>query len=170
MLAMKKPSFTVSAHSNNSQEFHQFTQSQDIEHEFSSPHFSQSNSAAEEAVKIAKKCLKEEDPFLALMMHISTPHSATGVSPAELLYGRKLRTTVPVLSSSLKPSGPTLLSFAKKISTTNKHTQKTTTSITESRTVNSSIQIKMFESRSTVTSNGNLQQSKKLTTSRAAIL
>ena len=67
---------------------------------------SQSNGANEAAVKIAKKCLKQEDPFLALMMHRSTPHSATGVSPAELLYGRKLRTTVPVLSSSLKPSWP----------------------------------------------------------------
>ena len=65
---------TDNARSFNSQEFHQFTQSQNIEHEFSSPHFRQSLGAAESAVKIAKKCLKQKDPFLALIMHRSTPH------------------------------------------------------------------------------------------------
>ena len=97
---------TDNARSFNSEEFLKFTQEHDIDHEFSSPHFSQSNGAAESAVKIAKKCLKQEDPFLALLMHRSTPHSATGVSPAELLYGRKIRSQVPVLASQLKPAWP----------------------------------------------------------------
>ena len=32
-----------------------------------------------------------------LMMYCSTPHSTTGVSPAELLFGRKIRTMLPEL-------------------------------------------------------------------------
>ena len=97
---------TDNARSFSSEEFHSFTQSQDIEHEFSSPHFSQSNGAAEAAVKIAKRCLKQEDVFLALMMYRSTPHTATGKSPAELLFGRNIRTPVPVLADNLRPSWP----------------------------------------------------------------
>ena len=33
-----------------------------------------------------------------LMAHRTTPHSTTGVSPVELMYGRKVRTNVPELS------------------------------------------------------------------------
>jgi hypothetical protein len=36
-----------------------------------------------------------------LLAYRSTPHSATGVSPAELLFGRKLRTKLPQLETSL---------------------------------------------------------------------
>ena len=32
-----------------------------------------------------------------LIMYRSTPHSTTGVSPAELLFGRKIKTTLPQL-------------------------------------------------------------------------
>jgi len=32
-----------------------------------------------------------------LMMYHSTQHSATGVSPAELLFGRRIRTKLPQL-------------------------------------------------------------------------
>ena len=97
---------TDNTRSFNSKEFLEFTQTYDIEHEFSSPHFSQSNGAAEAAVKIAKQCLKQEDPFVALMMHRSAPHASTGVSPAELLFGRRMRTQVPILASSLQPKTP----------------------------------------------------------------
>ena len=97
---------TDNARSFNSEEFARFTSNLDVEHEFSSPHFSQSNGEAESAVKIAKKCLKQDDPFLALMMHRSTPHSSTGYSPAELLFGRKMRIQVPMLSSTLQPAWP----------------------------------------------------------------
>ena len=45
---------TDNARSLKSEEFLRFTSENDIEHEFSSPHFSQSNGAAEAAVKMLK--------------------------------------------------------------------------------------------------------------------
>ncbi|XP_051816865.1 uncharacterized protein K02A2.6-like [Acanthochromis polyacanthus] len=36
----------------------------------------------------------------------SSPHSSTGVSPAELLMGRKIRTTLPTLNKNLQPKWP----------------------------------------------------------------
>ena len=34
------------------------------------------------------------------MMYRSTPHSTTGISPAELLHGRKMRTKLPELAET----------------------------------------------------------------------
>ncbi|KAJ8890212.1 hypothetical protein PR048_009720 [Dryococelus australis] len=67
-----------------------------------SPKFPQSISQAESAVKIAKRIPpKEIDPNLGLLVYRATPLE-TGFSPAELLFGRKLCTTIPQKSSSLQ--------------------------------------------------------------------
>ena len=87
-------------------EFAEFSSNYDFIHSVSSPYFSQSNGEAEAAVKIAKRCLKQEDPFIALMLYRSTPHSATGVTPAQLMFGRQIRTIVPSVASNLKPKWP----------------------------------------------------------------
>jgi len=64
----------------------------------SSPHFHQSNGAAEAAVKIAKSILKknEDDPYMALLAYRNTPIPELGKSPAELMMNRKLRDCVPI--------------------------------------------------------------------------
>ena len=48
---------------------------------------------------------KNSDPYLAMLAYRSTPLE-NGYSPAELLMGRKLRTTLPMTSEQLKPSLP----------------------------------------------------------------
>ena len=37
--------------------------------------------------------------MISSMMYRSTPHSTTGLSPAELLFGRKIRTKLPQLQA-----------------------------------------------------------------------
>ena len=63
--------------------------------EFQEPHHPQGNGHAERAVQTAKG--KKGNPVMALMVYRSTLCSTTGFSPAELLMGRKIRTTLPTL-------------------------------------------------------------------------
>ena len=86
--------------------FTTFAANYGFQHVTSSPKFPQSNGEAERAVQTIKNLLtKAEDPYLALLAYRSTPlHN--GFSPAQLLMGRRLRTTVPALPSLLVPSLP----------------------------------------------------------------
>ena len=70
----------------------------------SSPKYPQSNGKAENAVKIVKNMLKRTKEInTALMEYHATPITALGKSPAELLFGRKIRTKLPIKDEQLNP-------------------------------------------------------------------
>ena len=59
-----------------------------------------------ELLKTVKSLLKKEaDPYLALLSYRAAPLQV-GYSPSELLMGRKLRTTVPIIRKQLVPHIP----------------------------------------------------------------
>lgn len=68
----------------------------------STPLYAQSNGKAEKGVHIVKQLLKKaqeshSDPYLALLSYRASPLEH-GLSPAEILMGRRLRTTLPYTS------------------------------------------------------------------------
>ena len=84
-----------------SQEFNLFLEKNGVRHITSAPYQPSTNGQAENTVKTLKSFLKhcegsdwrtQLDKFLFKFR--VTPHSTTGVSPAELMFGRKLRTVL----------------------------------------------------------------------------
>ena len=95
-----------------SQEFADFAKQYVFKHTTSSPHFPQSNGQAERGVKTVKKLLKGvDDPCMALLSYRSTPFPWCGLSPAQLLMGRQIRSNIPQLTETLTPQWPFLKQF-----------------------------------------------------------
>ena len=73
-----------------------FSKSYGFVHTTSSPHFPQANGEAERAVQTIKNLLnKAQDPYKALLNYRNTPLDSINLSPAQLLMGRRLNTSVP---------------------------------------------------------------------------
>ena len=75
-------------------------------HKTSSPHYPKSNGLAESAVKVTKiiikKCIESgEDIYKGLLAYRATP-LASGLSPAEMLMGRRIKTTLPASECMFK--------------------------------------------------------------------
>ncbi|UYV75047.1 K02A2.6-like [Cordylochernes scorpioides] len=83
--------------------FSKFSKEWSFKHITSSPKFPQSNGFIEAIIKNIKQSFKkEEDCYLTLQAYRTMPLES-GYSPAELLMGRRLRTSVPAIESSLMP-------------------------------------------------------------------
>ncbi|XP_037501558.1 uncharacterized protein K02A2.6-like [Rhipicephalus sanguineus] len=94
--------------------FANFTKEYQIKHATSSPHYPKSNGEAERMVKVAKDILKKaEYPNIGLLMYRTTP-GRSGYTPAQLLMGRQLRTTLPTLPFQLTPKLPNHEEFRRK--------------------------------------------------------
>ena len=90
----------------SSQEFKFFMQNWLVEHRTSSPHYPQSNGLAESMVKVSKnlieKAIKQDLPWNRLLLdYRCTPISGEIPSPAEILFGRKFRSSISILPSQV---------------------------------------------------------------------
>ena len=90
----------------SSQEFKIFMQNWSIERRTSSPHYPQSNGLAESMVKVSKnlieKAVLQDLPWNRFLLdYRCTLISSEIPSPAEILFGRKLRSSISILPSQV---------------------------------------------------------------------
>ena len=84
-----------------SEEFKEFGRSYNFNHVTSSPNYPAVNGEAERSVRTVKEIFKKsKDPYLALLTYCTTPLQ-NGLSPSELIMGRKLRTPLPMMPAKL---------------------------------------------------------------------
>jgi transposase InsO family protein len=85
-----------------SEAFQSFAKTYGFTHTTSSPLYPQSNGAAERAVRTAKNILKKNaDPYLGLIAHRTAP-LYNGLSPCQLLNGRRMQGILPIRTELLK--------------------------------------------------------------------
>lgn len=88
----------------NSEQLNSYLNSLNIEHRNTTPIWPQANGEVEVQNKSIMKRIRiahaekqnwKDELLTYLLMYRSTPHSTTGVSPAEMLFRRKIRTKIP---------------------------------------------------------------------------
>lgn len=95
-----------------SEEFEHYMLENDIHHRSVTPLWPSANGEVERQNRSLLKAMKianskgqnwKEELHKFLLAYCSTPHTTTGVSPAELLFNRKIRTKLPALCSTYRP-------------------------------------------------------------------
>ena len=94
-----------------SAQFHDFAKEWGFKHTMSTPHYPQSNGHAEAAVKAIKNLLKKSSPsgqlnsdsFLRGLLEWRNTPGTDGQSPAQILFGRQLRSRIPAHKSVFSP-------------------------------------------------------------------
>ena len=95
-----------------SQEMKEFAEEWGFQILTSSPHFPRSNGLAERTVRTIKDMLvKSKDLYLSLLCYRATPLNWCGRSPAELLFGRKIRDNLPQRPENFIPEWSYLSAF-----------------------------------------------------------
>lgn len=98
---------TDNAQNFNSEEFQEYLESVNVEHRNTTPLWPQANGEVERQNRSLMKRIRiahaenkdwKEEIQNYLMMYRSTPQSTTGVSPAEMLFKRKMRTKLPEMT------------------------------------------------------------------------
>ena len=80
----------------DSTEMKSFAERYKFSHVTSSPHYPKSNGFIERMFRTVKQLMKyEDDTYLALLNYRATPLPWCGLSPSQLLMGRRIRTPVP---------------------------------------------------------------------------
>ena len=89
-----------------SAEFRNFAKEYGFDCVTSSPTYAQSNGLAERAVQTVKDMLKKaKDPYLAMLSYRTTAIDDIGLSPAEMMFSRKLKTKLPTSAPLLQQQG-----------------------------------------------------------------
>ena len=91
----------------SAREYKEFAEDYGFVHTTISPRYPQSGGLHEKAVQTVEQLLQKcsesnQDPYLALLDYRNTP--IEGVSPAQALMSRRLRTTLPISQRKLNPS------------------------------------------------------------------
>ncbi|GBN61321.1 Uncharacterized protein K02A2.6 [Araneus ventricosus] len=90
----------------NSYIYKKFANDWDFNYAFISPHYSPSNGMAERAVGIAEGIMRKakedkKDYFVGLMEYRNTPISGLNLSPAQIMFNRRLKTKLPISNKLL---------------------------------------------------------------------
>ncbi|MCG8048272.1 MAG: hypothetical protein N0E48_22075, partial [Candidatus Thiodiazotropha endolucinida] len=104
-----------------SEQFEQYCKDWGITHEVSSPTHASSNGLAEVYVKVAKRILQKakddnRDPYLPLLQYRNSPLKSCGdLTPAQLMFSRRLRSMLPSTNEQLAPRATSSNATRKKM-------------------------------------------------------
>ena len=108
----------------DSYEMKEFAQAYEFQHTTTSSYFPQSNGFAERMVITVKKLLEHTaDPYKSVLSYRATSLPWCGLSPAELLMGRRIRTDIPQVKDNLIPKWEHIQKF-KELDEKYKQSQK----------------------------------------------